>query len=61
MKSVVFSFPYLVEGNVERAVDNAMEKFRADLQAAGIEAKKTDVKRILPNVRIAVYAVGGKK
>lgn len=51
----MFSFTYLVDN--EEAVEKAMEKFRADLLKAGIGAKKTAIKRVLPNERIATYAV----
>lgn len=57
MRSVVFSFTYLVDN--DGAVEKAMEKFRADLLKAGMGVKKTAVKRVLPNERIATYAVKG--
>ncbi len=57
MKSVVFTFTYLVDGDVKVAVEKAMEKFRADLLTAGIGVKRTAVKRLLPNERVSIYEV----
>jgi len=62
--SVVLSFTYLVLGveDVEVAKARAMERFRDDLERAGIEAKKTAVKRLFEgdyHQRVAVYATKG--
>ena len=61
MKVVVFSFSYLVDGDVGNAVGNARKKFIAEWQAAGTVVTKTALKKILTNARIAIYATGEKK